>query len=98
METQKTPNIQNNLEKEKQSRKNEAPYFSYITKLQSSNSMALVQKQKYRSMKQDKKPRNKLTQYGQLVYENSSKLLYNGQKIASSISSAGKTGKLHVKE
>ena len=56
METQKTQNSQSNLEKEKQSWRNQAPGLQTI--LQSYNkqhSMALAQKQKYRSMEQDRK-------------------------------------------
>ena len=60
METQKTLNSQNNLEKEKQNWRNQAPILQTI--LQSYNkqdSMVLAQKQKYRSMEQDRKPRDK---------------------------------------
>ena len=60
MEAQKTPNSQSNLEKEKWSWRNHAPGLQTI--LQSYNnqdSMVLAQKQKYRSMEQDRKPRDK---------------------------------------
>ena len=48
----------------------------------------------YRSMEQDRKPRNKHTHLW------STKLgeIYNGEKTISSISGAGKAGQLHVKE
>ena len=62
--------------------------------------MVLAQEQKYRLMEQDRKPReiNPHT-YGQLIYDKGGKdILHNGEKIASSISGAGKTGQLHVKE
>ena len=62
METQKTPNNQSNLEKEKRSWRNQAPGLQ--TTLQSysnQESMTLAQKQKYRSMEQDRKPRDKPT-------------------------------------
>ena len=62
METQKILNSQSNLEKEKRSWKNQAPRLQTI--LQSYNnqdSMVLVQKQKYRSMEEDRKPRDKPT-------------------------------------
>ena len=62
METQKSPNSQSNLEKEKQSRRNRAPRLQTI--LQSYNnqdSLVLAQQQKYRSMEQDRKPRDKPT-------------------------------------
>ena len=62
METQKTPNSQSDLEKEKWSWRNQAPGLQTI--LQSYNnqdSMVLAQKQKYRSMEQDRKHRDKPT-------------------------------------
>ena len=55
--------------------------------------MVVTQQQKYRSMKQDTKPRDKPTQVWHLIYN-----IYNGEKTASSINSAGKTGQLSVKE
>ena len=60
METQKTLNSQSSLEKEEWSWRNQ-PYRLQII-LQSyshQDSMVLVQKQKYRPMEQDRKPRNK---------------------------------------
>ena len=62
METQKTPDSQSNLEKEKRSWRNQAPGLQ--TKLQSysnQDNMVLAQKQKYRSMEQDRNPRDKPT-------------------------------------
>ena len=35
--------------------------------------------------------------YGQLIFDKEARI-YNGEKTASSISDAGKTGQLHVKE
>ena len=63
IETQKTLNSQNNLEKHKQSWRSHAPWFqtllqSYINQ----NSMVLAQKETYRSMEQNREPRNKPTQ------------------------------------
>ena len=60
METQKTLNRQSSLEKEKWSWRNQPSLLRTI--LQSYNyqdSMVLAQKQKYRPMEQDTKPRNK---------------------------------------
>ena len=57
--------------------------------------MVLAQKQKYRPMEQDRKPRNKPMGTLLLAKETG---IYNGAKTASSISSAGKAGQLHVKE
>ena len=51
METQKTPNSQSNLEKEKWSRRNQAPWLQTILQSYSNqNSMVLAQKQKYSSV------------------------------------------------
>ena len=60
METQKTPNSQSNLEKVKQSWRNQAPRLQTILQSYSNQeSMVLAQKEKYRSMEQDRKPRDK---------------------------------------
>ena len=62
METQKTPNSQSNLEKEKWSWMNQAPGPQTILQSYSNeDSMVLAQKQKHRSMEQDRKPRDKPT-------------------------------------
>ena len=62
METQKIPNSQSNLEKEKQSWRNQAPGLQTILQSYSNQeNMVLAQKQKYRSMEQDTKPRDKPT-------------------------------------
>ena len=60
METQKTQNSQSNLEKEKQSWRNQAPRLQTIPQSYSNpDSMVLAQKQQYRSMEQYRKPRDK---------------------------------------
>ena len=62
METQKTPNSQNNLEKEKRSWRNQDPRRQTRLQIYSNqDSMVLAQKQKYSSMEQDRKPRDKPT-------------------------------------
>ena len=62
METQKTLNSQSNLEKEKWSWRNQAPRLQTIPQSYSNeDSMVLAQKQKYRSMVQDRMPRDKPT-------------------------------------
>ena len=62
METQKTLNSQNNPEKEKQSWRNQASGLQTILQTNSNQgSMVLAQKQKYRSVEQDRKPRDKPT-------------------------------------
>ena len=61
MQTQKTLSSQSNLEKEKQSWRDQAPRLQTILQSYSNqDSMVLAQKQKYRSMEQDRKPRDKL--------------------------------------
>ena len=62
METQKTLNSQSNLEKEKWSGRNQAPQPQTIPQSYSNqDSMILAQKQKYRSMVQDRMPKDKPT-------------------------------------
>ena len=62
METQKTLNSQSNLQKEKWSWRNQAPQLQAIPQSYSNqDSMALAQKQKYSTMEQDRKPRDKPT-------------------------------------
>ena len=60
METQKTPNIQSSLEKEKWSWRNQPSWLQIILQSYShQDSMVLSKKQKYTPMKQDRKCRNK---------------------------------------
>ena len=99
METQKTPKSQSNLEKEKRSCRNQAPWLQ--TTLQSYSNqdrMVVAQKQKYRSMEQERKPRDKFTYLMVTLSLIKEARIYTGEKPASSISGARKTGQLHVKE
>ena len=59
METQKTLNSQRNLEKEKLSQESGSLTSDYTTKPQSSKQYGTGAKQTYRSMEQNRKPRNK---------------------------------------
>ena len=60
MEAQKTPNSQNNLKKEKWSWRNQAPWLQTVSQRYSNwNIMELAHKQKYRPIKQDRKPKDK---------------------------------------
>ena len=60
METQKTPNGQSNLEKEKWSWNKQAPGLQTILQSYSNqDTMVLARKQKYRLTEQDRKPRDK---------------------------------------
>ena len=100
METQKTPNSQSNLDKEKRSWRNQAPRLQTLLQSYSNQgSMVLAQKQKYRSMEQNRKPRGKPTYiYMVTLFFIKEARMYNGEKIASSISGAGKIGQLHGKQ
>ena len=60
METQKTPNSKSSLEKEELSWRNQPSWLQIILHSYSyQHSMVLAQKQKYKPMEQDRKPRNK---------------------------------------
>ena len=62
METLKTPNSQSNLENKKQSWRNQSPRLQTILQSYSNqDNTVLAQKQKHRSMEQDRKPRDKPT-------------------------------------
>ena len=60
IETQKTPNSQSSLDREAWIWRNQASWLQVILQSYShQDSMILAQKQKYRPMEQDRKPRNK---------------------------------------
>ena len=60
METQKTLNSQSSLEREEWSWRNQTSWLQIILQSYShQDSMVLAQKQKYKPMEQDRKPRNK---------------------------------------
>ena len=74
METQKNLKSQSNLEQEKQNWRNQAPRLQTILQSNSNQeSMVLAQKQKYRSMEQDRKPRDKPCTYGHLIFDKGGK-------------------------
>ena len=58
--------------------------------------MIRAQKQKYRPMEQDREPRDKPTHLWSPIYDKVGKNIQWSKD--SSISGAGKTGQLHVKE
>ena len=60
--------------------------------------MVLAQKQKHRPVEQDRKLRNEPMHPLGILYLTKEARIHNGAKIASSISGAGKTGHLCVKE
>ena len=60
MEIQKTPNSQRSPEGKKRSWRNQTPWLQTILQSYSNqDNMVLAQKQKYKSMEQDRKPRDK---------------------------------------
>ena len=60
MEIQKTSNSQSNLEKEEWNWRNQPSWFQALLQSYShQDSMVLAQRQKYRSMEQNRKPRHK---------------------------------------
>ena len=67
MGLQRTSNSQSNLDKEDELEESTCLTSDYTTKLQSSNSMVLAQRQKHRSMEQNRKPRDK-SAYLQTLY------------------------------
>ena len=60
--------------------------------------MILAQKQKYRPMEQDRKPRNKPNAPMGTLFLSAGARIYNGAKIASSINGTGKTKQRYGKE
>ena len=87
------------LEKEEWSWRNQPFWLQIILQSYShQDSMVLAQKQKYRPMKQDRKPRNKPMHLMGTIFLTKEARTYNGAKTAFSINGAGKTGQLHVKE
>ena len=93
METQKILNSQSSLYKEEQSWRNQASWLHIILQSYShQDSMVLAQKQKYRPMEQDRKPRNKPIYLWVPYFLTKEARRYNGTKITSSINGAEKTG------
>ena len=91
-------NSQSNLEKEEWNWKNQPSWLHTILQDYShQDSMVLAQKQKYRSMEQNKKFRDKPHIYGHLIFDKGGKI-YNGGKTDSPKSGAWKTGQLCIKE
>ena len=84
METQKTWKGQSNLEKGIQSWRNQAPGLQTILQSYSyQESMVLAQKQKYRSMEQDRNPRPEINPhtYGHLIFDKGGKNIQWGKDI-----------------
>ena len=99
METQKTLSSQSSLEKEEWSCRNHPSWLQIILQSYShQDSMVLEQKQKYSPMEQDRKSRNKPMHLWVPYFWQRRQEYTMGEKTASPINGAGKTGQLHVKE
>ena len=94
----KPSNSQSNLEKEEWNRRNQPARLHALLQSHShQDSMVLAQRQKYRSMEQNRKHRDKST-YLWTPYLRQNIRIYNGKKTTSLTSGAGKTGQPLVKE
>ena len=81
METQKTLISQSSLEKERWSWRNQPSWLQMILQCYShQDSMVLAQKQKYRPMEQDRKPRNKPTHLQVSCFDKGGKNIQWGQR------------------
>ena len=97
-ETQKILNSQSSLEKEWSWRNQPSWLQTILQSYSHQDSMVLAQKQKYRPMEQDREPRDKPTPPISTLFLTKEARIYNGAKIASSVSGAWKTGQLCAKE
>ena len=99
MEIQKTSNSQSNLEKEEWNWRNQPDWLQTILQSYShQESMVLIQRQKYRSMEQNRNPRDKSMHLVDTLSLTKEARIYNGLKTISLTSGAGKTGQPLVKE
>ena len=97
MEIQKTSKSQSNLEKEEWNWRNQPACLQALLQNHShQDSMVLAQRQKYRSMEQNRKPRDKSTHLWTPLTKEAR--IYNEEKTISLTSVAAKTGQPLVKE
>ena len=98
MKPQKTLNCQSKLEKEQSWRYHAHRLQTILQSYSNQNSKVLAQRQSYRSMKQNREPRNKPTHLWWVNLSMTKEArMHNREKIISSMSGAGKTGQLHTK-
>ena len=99
MEIQKTSNSQGNLEKEEWNWRNQPAWLqALLQSLSHQDSMVLAQRQKYRSMEQDRKPRDKSMNLWTPYLQQRRQGYTMEKKTTSLTSGAGKTGQPLVKE
>ena len=90
---------QSNLEKEEWNWRNQPAWFQALLQSYSQqDGMVLVQGRKYRSMEQNRKPKDKSTHLWTPYYWQRRARIYNGEKTISLTSGAGKICQPHVKE
>ena len=78
MEIQKTLNSQSNLEKEEWNWRNQPIWLQALLQSHShQDSVVLAQRQKYRSMEQNRKPRDNPHTYGHLIFDKGGKIKDN---------------------
>ena len=98
IEIQNISNSQSNLEKEEWNWRNQPASLQALLQSHShQDSMVLAQRQTYRSMEQNRKPRDKFM-YLWTLYLTKEAKIYNGEKTISLTSGPGKTGQPLVKE
>ena len=99
MEIQKNSNSQSILEKEEWNWRNQPAWIQTILQSHShQDSMILAQRQKYRLMEQNRKPRDKNHIPTDTLSSTKEARIHNGKKTTSLTSSAGETGQPLVKE
>ena len=91
MKPEKTPNSQSNLEKENRSKRHHTPGLQAILQSCNQDSMVLAQEQTLRSMKQNREPRNGLTNVWPTNLQQTRDEYPMEEKTVSSANGVGKT-------